>query len=278
MNNKRVLKMVLSFSFLIVVLGTICIMLPNFQTQEGIYLQYGDSIKDCKIDSNGLEEIHSFPERYKVVLFLDSHCRGCQECFSLINPLNEVLKNSDIRTFVLWRGKVESRLLDEFDIPKDINYSINSKMIMNSFPSYLILDEDKIIMVTDKLDRLLLKLLSLDGVTKEQLVKGANDFFLSKADSLDEPVVVYFKMDGCPDCEKIEGLVDKYSSNNSFTLLKLYTESSYGSEEFVDVKSLFKQIYEIEWYPSFLILNKGEYQIVGEVEQSVLENIISGIN
>ena len=40
---------------------------------------------------------------------------------------------------------------------------------------------------------------------------------------------------------------------------------NYGSEQFVDLNDIFATLYDISWYPSFLIIEDNQnYRIVGE--------------
>ena len=58
-----------------------------------------------------------------------------------------------------------------------------------------------------------------------------------------------------------------------FEIEKLYEEAAYGSEELVDINSLFAQIYNIDWYPSFLILDENE-KIIGNTPVDKLKEVM----
>ena len=76
--------------------------------------------------------------------------------------------------------------------------------------------------------------------------------------------MIYFAMEGCKDCEAANQIIDE-DITTIYNIEKIYTENDYGSEQFVDLNDIFATLYDISWYPSFLIIEDNQnYRIVGE--------------
>ena len=88
--------------------------------------------------------------------------------------------------------------------------------------------------------------------------------------------MVYFSMDGCPDCIEADKVLEKESLLDLFSVHRIYREKDPSEERKIDTFSLYKQIYGIDWYPTFLHLSDNGYALIGktptdQLEKSLLE-------
>lgn len=85
-------------------------------------------------------------------------------------------------------------------------------------------------------------------------------------------------MDGCPDCQNAEKLLNDNNIASKYDMITIYTVDSKGEKECVDEGEVLKNIYDIDWYPSFLILDGDKYEFIGqESDEKLLEKLKDGI-
>lgn len=89
-----------------------------------------------------------------------------------------------------------------------------------------------------------------------------------------KPSLIYFAMEGCPDCESAMEILTKNSILDHYNIQTIYTKDSYGEKEFVDSGDFFMSIYGIDWYPSFLILKENEHIFIGQKTEQELVGIL----
>ena len=131
---------------------------------------------------------------------------------------------------------------------------------------YFILDsKNEILMVTDSTEKLIKKIFSFTDIPKEEIINSSNNYLVNKVNAYrDKEILIYFAMSGCPDCEEADKMIADNNITEEYNMITLYTEQSYGEEEYVDISKLFSTIYDVEWYPSFLIIKPDGYQFIGK--------------
>ena len=77
-------------------------------------------------------------------------------------------------------------------------------------------------------------------------------------------------MDGCPDCEAATPVVESKTIIDKYQIQIIYKYDDVKNE-IKDKDQLFKLIYGIEWYPSFVILDNESYYVIGETPINELE-------
>lgn len=93
----------------------------------------------------------------------------------MVERLTEIMQEENIEIDILWRQEPKKTLVDTLDISKNKQYRTGSIKVLNEYPTYFITDEDnRVQMVSDDIDKIVKKVLSLDGIEKNEIVKEAN--------------------------------------------------------------------------------------------------------
>ena len=65
-----------------------------------------------------------------------------------------------------------------------------------------------------------------------------------------------------------------YIIKNNYDIVRIYRSNSKEKHDYTDVYELYRHIYDINWYPSFIILEDGTYRFIGEVPLNELADLI----
>ena len=218
---------------------------------------------------------------YKIWLYIDPNCESCIEKFPVVERLTEIMQGENIEIDILWRQEPKKTLVDTLDISKDKQYRTGSIKVLNEYPTYFITDEENSVqMISDDIDKIVKKMLSLDEIEKNAIIKETNIYLkkLIGQNDKQKQKLVYFAMDGCPDCQNVEKLLNDNSIASKYDMITIYTVDSKGEKECVDEGEVLKNIYDIDWYPSFLILDGDKYEFIGqESDEKLLEKLKDGI-
>lgn len=253
---------------------------------ELIYLNYGDSFSQVNA-LNSENQNMNFPKtekKYQVVYYLDTRCKTCIDQLEIIRRLSSVLKKSDIELKILWKDKIKPQLINQYNLPLDINYYIsnNSKLDTGTPTIYILDSKNTIIYSTIETNKIIKKIISLDGIALNQIKSDAVHFIQNEADQFidldsNKPLLVYFSLEGCSDCEKANSIIAKKSIQTHYNIFEITTKdyNTEDSDEFVDFENLFMYIFEIDWYPSFLKVKlEDKYEFIGETKLEDLETKI----
>lgn len=253
-------------------------IVKSSEPTKKIYLEFGDTFSGVEMtDVNGkmIDDLGG-SERYTVVMYLSSSCSSCIESLSDFNRFSRVF-GSGLNYVILWYDEIPTYSLEKFLIDESVNYSLKQKTkISTSTPTYFILDKDNVIVYRDvNRVNMIEKLIELDLVSRETLIENANkyiidNYFDSDSDSTTNKIV-YFYMPGCQDCEKADTILSSSSVLEEFECVYIYKYDTTDSSKIVDKDKLFVDVYDIDWYPSFLVLTDDTYRIIGEVPS---ENLI----
>ena len=79
-------------------------------------------------------------------------------------------------------------------------------------------------------------MLSLDEIEKNAIIKETNIYLkkLIGQNDKQKQKLVYFAMDGCPDCQNVEKLLNDNSIASKYDMITIYTVDSKGEKECVD--------------------------------------------
>lgn len=232
---------------------------------EEMYMEYGDSFESISLnDSQGNE--FNFPEEgksYKIVYFFDEKCGTCVENLPFIERINQLV-SSEIDVYLLWNNDIKSSLVDKYRLDSLHNIQLDEcNKLLDGFPTIYILDEENTVIYRDynnNEEKFVQKLLSLECINT-QTKEMANRYFLENFKK-GKPILVYFAMEGCPDCEAVKSIVEDIQINEKFEIITLYNGAA-TNQQFIDSYNLFYHIYEIDWFPTFLIIeSETEYQLI----------------
>lgn len=282
---KKIIYICISI-LLIAVIGFYCFLNNKNKTSKEnlIYLDYGSSFSDVKV-SNDQDKKMTFPKtqkKYQVVFYLDTRCKTCKDQLEVIRRLNKILENNDIEVKILWKDSIKLSLLEKYNIPAGINYVLDGSDIDAGTPTIYILDNNNnIIYNTIETDKIMKKIMNLDGISQEQLKKESNEFFKEESKKLNnydenKELLVYFSLKGCSDCEKADSIINKKTMQQKYNIFKISSSDNNTEEsgETIDNGNLFSYIYQLEWYPSFLKVKSDGSKFVGETKFEDLENVL----
>ena len=247
--------------------------------ENTIYLAYGDNLNKAEVNDYQKEKVSlkAKKDEYLLVLYLEKGCGSCYRQLEIVERLSRIFENQ-VSVAVLWKGDIPKEDYKSLRIDSNQLYSIKEKLALNGTPAALILDEEgKIIFLTSDMDKIVDKTLTLENIDDQQVRKNANTYLtqIVNADKSKIPII-YFSMKGCKDCEAADEVIDE-EVLRKYDIQYLFNEDAYGEEKFIDIDSIFLNIYEIDWYPSFLILNKDEAEddlVIGNTEINVLKDTL----
>lgn len=249
--------------------------------KESIYLQNGDSVNDLPmIDSNG-NAIEQLPidKEYNLVVYLSDSCRGCIESLGTLKDIRGVFGENEMGYAYLYYGAIPRNIEDKYGIPKEDCYLIGEDMMLaTSLPTFYLVDQDGIVFfTTTELETMIEKITLMEILPQEQLVEQANEYLLAQYFDMesDREKIIYFAMQGCSDCAKADEIINREEIQQRYEVVRIYRESSEDTEFIVDKAQLFRNIYGIEWYPSFEIIRGESSEFVGEVSLEELEAILT---
>lgn len=273
------MKKKLFICLIVVVLFFCSLKLLDFKLSfTEFYLEYGDSFDDITLKDFKEKSVRlpSTNKSYKLVFLLSKECRSCIEKLSLINRIEKIFSDDLLDTFIIWKNKPVLEQIDKNNLSREINFTLDKVNINTSTPTYYLLDKNnKIVFTNTEVEKLISKLLSLNELNKNKIKKNSNKFISNEFKKFEEekPILVYFAMEGCSDCEASISIIEDNEIQQKCNFLTIYdSNSTTGDGKIIDEGGLFKQIYNIEWYPSFLVFTNEEYQFIGEIEINSLKN------
>lgn len=245
--------------------------------KEVVSLEYQDDFSNLEIYDYTGEKVENFAkDKPTVIFYLSNTCKTCVEDLKEFKKIMMIFGEKEINFCILWEEDYSKSLLEKRNIDLDYAYMLGGeRKLASPTPTFYVTDETgKIVFYTIELDIFIEKLIDLNYVEKEKLIENSNSYFKEIYNfNGGKPILIYFAMEGCPDCEAVEPLVESKDITNEYDVYKIYKYDDVKNE-IKDSNKLFKQIYDIEWYPSFLIIDQESYQIIGEVSQEELASLL----
>lgn len=246
-----------------------------------MYVEYGDFFSGFELTSYDGAIVSEIPEgKISAVAYLSDTCSSCVNILGDFNRFSEIY-GDEINYLIIWTDNIPYSLIEKYEIADDINYSLSNKTnLSTSTPTFFILDENNQIVFRDvERTNLIKKLIELEVVDTSTLQKNATAY-IAKAyygstniHELDKKII-YFYMQGCPDCEKIDELF-RESEFSEFDFLYIYKYDSNEAGGIIDKDKLFASVYGITWYPSLLVIKNGEIKMIGEMPiDQIVEEIM----
>lgn len=109
------------------------------------------------------------------------------------------------------------------------------------------------------------------------MIENANNYIKSQIieNSSDKLNLIYFCMTGCPDCVAAETVLNSESIKDVFEISTIYSKNEIDDKKYIDKYNMFLDIYGIDWYPSFLVLDKnGGYELIGKTTVENLQDVL----
>lgn len=232
-----------------------------------VLLSYGDDIN--KMDINRFDETKATllpgDAKYLLVIYLDSKCGSCYKQLEIFERYEKLLKNQ-MEVALLWGNGMPNQNYEKYRIKEsDVFYLDGNKTLSESPSAYIIDSKGSIVFTTSDMKKVLEKIIKMEDIDVSEILFNSNNYLKNLIQEDNSKIdMIYFAMEGCKDCEAADQIIDK-DITNTYNIEKIYTENDYGSEQFVDLNDIFATLYDISWYPSFLIIeNNQNYTIVGE--------------
>lgn len=255
------------------------LIIRKLDATDLVYLDYGDQFAGVEmVDTEGeIAELHTH-EKYTVVTYLSSSCSSCIKVLADFNRFSYVFGDS-LEYRILWLDEIPFAYVDKYSVDRSINFSLSGKVkISTSTPTFYILDENgKVVFRDISRENLITKLINLQLVPIDTLIVNANEYIcknLYKANSVKDKLI-YFYMPGCPDCEAANSVLSEIKLEDQFDIKYVYKYDTTDSSKVIDYDKLFASIYDITWYPSFLVLSDNGYRIIGKMPiDEIIDEII----
>ena len=286
MKNKQISVCTLVIIICIVVIGTFGITYSFIHctektvavenNNEVIRMDYGDAFTELKVKDAAGKVLNHFPSQQKaqIVVYLSDTCKTCINILKNMNCVEKVLGTQKVSYMILWKDQIPEKLVNQYDVDLNSCYSLENTELATSTPTIYLLDSDgKVSFSNIDFQLVIEKIIEMDLIPKKNLLENANEYvksnFLKK--NSDKVQILYFAMEGCPDCEKADKIVSQRQITDKFDVNRLYRFDDEKEEVLKDVYGVFRQVYGIQWYPSFVIFKNNGIKIIGETPESKLE-------
>lgn len=289
MGKSRALYILTALLLFLVILEFVIIILQRNQLKEPKEistasdvivkdLRYGDSFNMIPVvDAAGNETAFKYGEHNTVLFYLSPSCSSCGDALRFVGRLQSIFGEDNLQVLLLWSDSMSVSLIEEYGIALENCFSINGSIAINApTPTAYLLDSQGSIIYYNSDIKLCIEKLYMQVVEEgleEQLRLNANRYLAEYfgISDFEKQQIVYFCMDGCPDCEAADDILTNDEGKDERNLYYLYTYNDMEPFHERDEYALLKLVYGIEWYPSFLILqSEEEYRIVGEVPVETL--------
>ena len=242
---------------------------------KDILVEYGKTFPAEKLDT--LKEKKEKDAKYKIFLYVDPYCDSCINKILTTDRMYEILQAENIGVNLIWRKNPKEVLNANLSISKENQYVTNNVNIINEYPLYFITDKNnKVLMITDDVTKVMKKIFEFSEVDKNEIIDASNQYLKSQIQDIadNKKYLIYFSMEGCPDCKRAEEILEENDIFSGYNSLTVFTEDSFGKEEVVDIGSLFLSIYDIDWYPSFLVIGDDGFELIRQESEENLINFL----
>lgn len=232
-----------------------------------VLLSYGDDINKMDINKFDKTKATLLPSdtKYLLVIYLDSKCGSCYKQLETFERYEELLKKQ-IEVALLWGNGIPNQNYEKYGIKEsNVFYLDGNKTLSESPSAYIINSKGNIVFTTSDMKKIMEKIIKMEDINVQEIVLNSNNYLKDMIQEDNSKTdMIYFAMEGCKDCEAANQIIDE-DITTIYNIEKIYTENDYGSEQFVDLNDIFATLYDISWYPSFLIIEDNQnYRIVGE--------------
>lgn len=220
----------------------------NGRSSQDLYV--GESVEaikflDCSGEKLSFKDIDS--DRI-VIFYIDKKCSPCVNEIPSINLLCKSLEKSDFKPMVLWRGDYPDEFAKENN--ERFFYRIAGRELSSFTPCFFVFEEGKVAFKTDKLGKLLEKLLhsgDKELFRKSVLVNISEEFALE-----DKEYYLAF----CDDETDVSSIEDIYGDKS------LIAVSNYSEEAMIyDPENVLAELFDITEYPTVVSVSK-EYEVL----------------
>ena len=279
-------KTMLVIGIILIFLVLLCIYLMSQLLKKPAiksYISYMDNISDLKYyDADG--ELQSLPaDNNKIIVFLSNSCGTCIEALPLLNKINQIYcVDQDINMIILWEDEIPLKDVKKNNLIQQ-SYSLCNVRIASALDTVFVVNRNNDVVFVDgtgEYSNLLTYISENIELNKDKMIQNANQYILDNiAGNAEYPQLIYFSMPGCPDCEDANSIIYSDAIADSFVITRIERDKNAQPEDIVDELNIFKNVYDIDWYPSFLVLMEdGSYSMIRKIDLSDLEEQILQFN
>lgn len=220
----------------------------NGRSSQDLYV--GESVEaikffDCSGEKLSFGDIDS--DRI-VIFYVDKRCSPCVNDIPSINLICKSLETTDYKPMILWRKDYPGEFVKENN--ERFFYRTAGRELSSFTPCFFVLEEGKVIFKTDKLGKLVDKLLYVGGkeqLRKNVLVNFSEEFTLENKE---------FYLAFCDDETDVHSIEDICRDK------ALIIISNYSDEAMVfDSENVLAELFDITEYPTVISISK-EYEVL----------------
>lgn len=243
------------------------------------YLNCKDNISTLNVMRSNSTKMVWDNKNYKIVVFLSDGSDNCLSNLPILKEIREIYcKNQGIELMLLWENKIPEKETKKYDL-YDNSYSLGNVRISPSLNTIFIVDQNNnVVFVDSKGYKNAISFLSKKNLTnKEKLISNANDFIVHNIvkNSTGLQNLIYFSMPGCKDCKEATPKIYTPEITKKFNITRIERDKNAAKGDIVDKLSIFKDVYDIHWYPSFLIIHSnGKWDMVRKIDVQQLQHAI----
>ncbi len=269
--------------FLLILIVLICLMSSPVvyfasASSDGLYYEYGDRFQPPIIDSYG-NELTNGPAitKYTLVFYLSPTCGSCIDAIRNITRIMRIIGNNTLDYLVIFEHNKPESLLEKYHVPSNIVATLMEQKLSMTTPAYFIIDpEGKVFFKSNNLASAIEKLFNMDIFNVDELKHNTNEYLRSILPDSAKKNLVYFSMRGCGDCDEANKIIDFdpdiLDSYEVTKIYDIYDENDQGA--LVDDFELYLRVYEIDWYPCFMILDGDDMYFISRVPITQLKSIL----
>ena len=251
---------------------------------QSVFIEYGDSLTKLPLIKYNGEKIEmvQLSKGDTLVVYINKNCGACLRELDTIAVMNRIFQGAGTDMVIIWENDIDIQQVKKSGIAEECNYSTDGTMLANGTPYFMIIDKNaNITFASHELSDLIKRAVNLESVSPLQLRAQADEFVRSTyahKEPLDKKnLLLDFSMIGCPDCENAAPILEDAEVMNLYQRATIYRDKSNVPEEKrqqVDSCNLLAYVYNIEWYPSFLILDEKHSTLIGEIATEDLKQAL----
>lgn len=242
---------------------------------ELIDLRYGDEFSGFEFYDENDNRLTALPKSDKpsLVFYISSGCGGCKKVMDSYDSIQNVLGDS-FNFYCMWLSDIPSFAEEKYNIQNSFALK-NEYMFATSTPTVFLVNPDNTVeFVANEPETMIDKLFESYNLDKEALKNKAVEYILNKysKDKENEKQIIYFCMQGCPDCEAADKVINGSDKIKEYEITRVYHRNAKNETLTIDSYKLFQNVFDVKWYPSFFVINGDDERFVGEVPMDVLED------
>lgn len=244
---------------------------------QKISVRYGDTVEQIPVRQAGGQEVITLPygQAVTLVVYLSEACKTCVDSLAEYERISGILGQENISYLFLFSDRIPASIAERYGVSLEQCYTVDDSVeLALSTPTWIYLNSDGRIEMVNSDDELVLeKILKSGYVSSEQLQENARDYLMGHYADADDgkPVLFYFSMQGCKDCAAADEMIAEQKLEEQFEIIRVYTDESGDQGLITDQMQLFRRVFDINWYPSFLLIREDNAELIVEYSLEELQ-------